>query len=208
MKPTEEKIFKTAVDLFSKKGFHAVSIREIARNVGIKESSIYNHYANKDKILETIFNYYQNQMDKTNLSEEKMEKKINSISFEEFWIKGLSEFHKTTEDPLMEKINNIILLEMFRNERARDIALGELFQRQQKVVGKIFEKMQQRGVIKKEFDPEILALEYTYPLLGLRFEYNILKNWNLDTKKVHEKMVDHIRFISRITSNRGDRSET
>ena len=111
---TEEKIFKTAVDLFSQKGFHAVSIREIARNVGIKESSIYNHYASKDKILETIFDYYQNQMDKTDLSEEKMEKKIKSISFEEFWTKGLSEFHKTTEYPIIEKINNIILLEMFR----------------------------------------------------------------------------------------------
>ena len=42
----------------------------------------------------------------------------------------------------VEKINNIILLEMFRDERARDIALEELFNRQQKVVSKIFTKMQ------------------------------------------------------------------
>lgn len=201
MKPTEEKIFKTAIELFSQKGFNGVSIREIARAVGIKESSIYNHYTNKDKILETIFTYYKNQMNKTSVSEEDLDKKIQSVSFEQFWTKGLVNFQKATEDPLLEKINNIILLEMFRDERARDIALEELFNRQQKVVSKIFTKMQKNGIITKDFDPEVLALEYTYPLLGLRLEYNILKNWNLDTKEIQQKMAQHIKFITEITRN-------
>ena len=201
MKPTEEKIFKTAIELFSQKGFNGVSIREIARAVGIKESSIYNHYTNKDKILETIFTYYKNQMNKTSVSEEDLDKKIQSVSFEQFWTKGLVNFQKATEDPLLEKINNIILLEMFRDERARDIALEELFNRQQKVVSKIFTKMQKNGIITKDFDPEVLALEYTYSLLGLRFEYNILKNWNLDTKEIQKKMAQHIKFITEITRN-------
>ena len=201
MKPTEEKIFKTAIELFSQKGFNGVSIREIARAVGIKESSIYNHYTNKDKILETIFTYYKNQMNKTSVSEEDLDKKIQSVSFEQFWTKGLVNFQKATEDPLLEKINNIILLEMFRDKRARDIALEELFNRQQKVVSKIFTKMQKNGIITKDFDPEVLALEYTYPLLGLRLEYNILKNWNLDTKEIQQKMAQHIKFITEITRN-------
>ena len=204
MKPTEEKIFKTAIELFSQKGYNGVSIREIARAVGIKESSIYNHYKNKDKILETIFNYYKNQMNKTGLSEEDLNKKIGSITFEQFWTKGLANFQKATEAPLIEKINNIILLEMFRDERARDIALEELFHRQQKVVSKIFTKMQKNGIITKDFDPEVLALEYTYPMLGLRFEYNILKNWNFDTKEIQQKMAQHIKFITQITRNGDD----
>lgn len=204
MKPTEEKIFKTAIDLFSQKGYHGVSIREIARAVGIKESSIYNHYSSKDRILEAIFDYYKDQMNETGLSKEEMDDKIGTISLEDFWTTGLSKFHKTTEDPLMEKINNIILLEMFRNVRARNLALKELFHRQQMIVGKIFEKMQKRGMIKKGFDPKVLAVEFTYPLLGLRFEYNILKNWNLDTRQVQKKMTDHIKFISEIAKKAGD----
>ena len=39
-KPTKEKIFDVSIDLFSQKGFDAVSVREIAREVGIRESSI------------------------------------------------------------------------------------------------------------------------------------------------------------------------
>jgi AcrR family transcriptional regulator len=196
MKPTQEKIFKTAIDLFSQSGYNGVSIRQIAKAVGIKKSSIYNHFLNKDNILETIYDYYKQEMKKTALSKEELDKKIGTIPFEQFWTIGLSNFHKKTEDPLMEKINNIILLEMFRDERARDIALCELFQRQQNLVCKIFKKMQEEGIIKKDFDPKVLAQEYTYPLLGLRFEYNILKSWNLDTKEVQKKMFDHIKFFS------------
>lgn len=172
--------------------------------MGIKESSIYNHYKNKDQILETIFNYYKKQMKKTLISEKDMDKKIQDFNFEQFWTKGLANFQKATEDPLLERINNIILLEMFRDERARDIALKEFFSRQQKVVTKIFTMMQKNGKIPKDFVPEILAFEYTYPLLGLRFEYNILKNWNLDTREVKQKMAQHIKFFTQITRDGGE----
>ena len=43
----KDKIFDVALDLFSKKGYDSVSIRTIASEVGIKESSIYNHYSSK-----------------------------------------------------------------------------------------------------------------------------------------------------------------
>ena len=75
MKPTQQKIFKIAIELFSQKGYSGVSIREIAKAVGIKESSIYNHYKNKDQILQTIYDYYQNQMKKTILPEKELDKK-------------------------------------------------------------------------------------------------------------------------------------
>ena len=62
----KEKIFNVSVDLFSERGYDGVSIRQIAREVGIKESSIYNHYPSKEAILDSILNYYIDKM----LSEE------------------------------------------------------------------------------------------------------------------------------------------
>ena len=44
---TKEKIFNISIDLFSKKGYDSVSLREIADGVGIKKSSIYSHYSSK-----------------------------------------------------------------------------------------------------------------------------------------------------------------
>ena len=204
MKPTEEKIFKTAIELFSQKGYNGVSVREIARAVGIKESSLYNHFQNKEDILAKIFDYFQTEMEKTTLTKEALDKKINAIPVKKFWEKGLVNFQNMTQKPLMEKISKIVLLEMFRDERARDIAITELFTRQQKLVGTIFGLMQKKGLIKKSLDPESLAMEYSYGMLAMQFEYNILANWNLSTDKVREKMLNHIKFISDYAKARTD----
>lgn len=51
---TKEWIIETALDLFSKKGFEAVSVRDISGKIGIKESSLYYHFKNKQEIFEVI----------------------------------------------------------------------------------------------------------------------------------------------------------
>ena len=48
---TKEKIFDVSLDLFSKKGYDSVSLREIAEEVGIQKSSIYSHYSSKEAIF-------------------------------------------------------------------------------------------------------------------------------------------------------------
>ena len=53
---TKNKILEVSIDLFSKYGYDGVSIRQIAGEVGIRESSIYNHYRNKQAILNSILN--------------------------------------------------------------------------------------------------------------------------------------------------------
>ena len=60
---TKEKIFEVSLDLFSKKGYDSVSLREIAEEVGIKKSSIYSHYSSKEAILMDIFDYFTGRFD-------------------------------------------------------------------------------------------------------------------------------------------------
>ena len=51
---TKEKITETALDLFSQRGYDGVSVRDIARAVGIRESSIYNHFQSKRAVFDAI----------------------------------------------------------------------------------------------------------------------------------------------------------
>ena len=51
---TKEKILNKALTLFSSKGFEAVSVKEIAADVGIKDSSLYKHFKSKQEIFDTI----------------------------------------------------------------------------------------------------------------------------------------------------------
>lgn len=53
-RPTSALIMTTALGLFSKMGYEATSMRQIAAAVGIKPPSLYNHYPSKEEILSEI----------------------------------------------------------------------------------------------------------------------------------------------------------
>lgn len=44
---TKELILEVSLELFSEKGFNVASVRDIAKKIGIKDSSLYFHYKNK-----------------------------------------------------------------------------------------------------------------------------------------------------------------
>lgn len=55
MKSKKQIVFEAASQLFQEKGYMAASMRELAVRVGLKQaSSLYNHYPNKEKILQQI----------------------------------------------------------------------------------------------------------------------------------------------------------
>ena len=58
---TKEKILCTALELFSQRGYDGVSVRDIARAVGIRESSIYNHFKSKQAIFDGIVEFFYQQ---------------------------------------------------------------------------------------------------------------------------------------------------
>nr|WP_122013003.1 TetR/AcrR family transcriptional regulator [Maliibacterium massiliense] len=51
---TKTAILQAALDLFCVRGYAGVSVRDIARSVGIKESSLYKHYAGKRAIFDAL----------------------------------------------------------------------------------------------------------------------------------------------------------
>ena len=53
-KHTKERIIEKAVDLFYEYGYAKASMRGLAKNLGMSNSSIYNHFTNKEEILFTI----------------------------------------------------------------------------------------------------------------------------------------------------------
>ena len=55
---TREKILEVSLDMFAKQGYTAVSIRDICKKVGIKESSVYYHFKNKQSIFDEFINKF------------------------------------------------------------------------------------------------------------------------------------------------------
>lgn len=54
---TKEKIVVDATILFARRGFEAVSIRDIASKIGVKPSSLYNHFPSKELLFEAVIKH-------------------------------------------------------------------------------------------------------------------------------------------------------
>jgi AcrR family transcriptional regulator len=55
VKRTREKILRSAVEIFSQKGFQASTIREIARLAGVNDLTVYRHFESKEKLFTEMF---------------------------------------------------------------------------------------------------------------------------------------------------------
>ena len=80
---TRAQIFRTSLRLFATKGVENVSMRDIAEAVGIKASSIYNHFINKEQIVEACYDFFLKNHDSTRLNEEQYTVVLQSGTKEE-----------------------------------------------------------------------------------------------------------------------------
>jgi AcrR family transcriptional regulator len=195
-KPTKERIFDISLDLFSQKGFDAVSVREIAREVGIRESSIYNHYKNKEAILNAIMEYFVAELSQSGLSEEVGDELI-SQGPEVYFEVGAEMFINQINTPKMEKIWRLVSIELNHNEKIRNFFKKDLLEVPIASWENVFRIMIEKKLI-KPFDPRMLAYEYFSFGIYLFFEYFVLKyNEDYDSfmDLALEKMSKHSEFL-------------
>lgn len=106
---TKEKILQTALKLFSKKGFSAVSVREIAGALGLTQSALYKHYPSKQAILDALFERAETTLPmKFCPSDANIQNAICS------W------FHAWTETAFGTAFRNLLVLERQQDTRAAD----------------------------------------------------------------------------------------
>lgn len=194
-KSTKDKIFDISLELFAQKGFDAVSVREIAREVGIRESSIYNHYKNKEAILDAIIDFFMSELASSSPPEEEMEKLMETPEL--FFEVGAKAFIGRMSAPKTEKIWRLISIELYHNEKIREFFKKELIEVPIMAWEQIFTKMMEKGVI-KQVDPKMLAHEYFSFAIYLLFEHFVLNYEETDEtfgNVMLERMSDHAEFI-------------
>lgn len=195
-KPTKEKIFDTSIDLFSQKGFDAVSVREIARKVGIRESSIYNHYQNKEAILDAIIDHFISELSQSSQTTDETNNLI-SQGPEAFFEIGGRTFIERMSSVKNEKIWRIIAIEIFHNEKIRKFFRKELLEEPLKGWENIFSMMMEKNLI-KPCNPQTLAYEYFSFAIFLFFEYYVLRyheEFDSFMDLALEKMANHAEFL-------------
>jgi AcrR family transcriptional regulator len=204
VQPMRDRILDAAADLFARKGFYAVSIREITRTVGIKESSFYNHFRSKDQLLEEIFDIFLSQEDeffKKLSPPTEIEKIIKSGKAQKFLGDELQRFIRFWDSPSRERLWFVVSMEQHRNPRAAGLILRGL-RKTRKTLKTLFQTLIVHKLIKPQ-NPDLLAAEYTYTMRAMLLEYRLLKVTNQSTATIKKAMQTYIRyFLERIQDKR------
>lgn len=170
---TKDKIFDTALDLFSKKGYDSVSVRTIASEVGIKESSIYNHYSNKKDILMSILNYFEEYFKGNPLDDESIRKLLEENP-EEFYHHGSEMFKQQIFEEKILKIMKLIFVQMYQIDEVKEFFLREILGGSTDFWSDVFEILIQKNVIGSDCNPNKLAEMY--------FGFSMFKLWEIFLK--------------------------
>lgn len=195
-----ERILDAAAELFARKGFYAVSVREITRTVGIKESSLYNHFRSKEQLLEDILDLYQSQEEeffKGLSSADEIEKTVRSGQIKKLLSDELHRFIRFWDSPERERLWSIVSMEQHRNPRAARLILQGL-QQTRKALKALIQMLIEHKMI-KHYDPGLLAAEYTYTMRAMLLEYRLLKTTHQSTTTIKKTMQAYIQhFLERI----------
>jgi AcrR family transcriptional regulator len=182
---TKEKIIYESLNLFSTKGFEAISVRDIANAVGIKASSLYNHFKNKQDIFDTIIGRYSRHITKffehikidTN-QDEIIINKVNWVCNDQFSKKSLAIFKFYLEDEYIVKFRKLLTIEQFNNSKMatlyNKIFIDDILTFQ----SKIFEILINSNILVKK-DPYTLAIQFYSPVFLMFYKYQTISDIEL-----------------------------
>lgn len=156
---TKELIISTALDMFSKKGYSAVSMRDISGAVGIRTSSIYYYFKSKQEIFDALIQMADSMTNELkgvffsalgNTTEVKCE---DFVLAGKLFVTGYLQNEKIA--PLLQTLES----ERFHDKNANDIWTKMLFTAPLEHETLVFKTLFERGII-KEKDADKLASEY------------------------------------------------
>ena len=173
MEDTEQRILEKSLELFSTKGYDAVSVGEIAKAVGIKAPSLYNHFPSKqaifDAILETTSAHYQKDTAEISAHGQDSQKDIPVFSHisEELLVEKVRQiFLYSLHDKQVSQFRRMMTLEQFRSPELAALFSERYVDRMISYHAEIFRSLIAGGEIRDE-DPDTLAWMYVSPVITL-----------------------------------------
>lgn len=172
-KNTREIILMEALNLFSNKGYAAVSMRDIATVVGIRVSSIYHHFSGKQALFEALI------QKATDVKEALQDVFLNALSKagrveeEAFVQTGIYFLTGYLQNAQVEPLLKVLECERFHNEDAdrvwKELVIFTPLEHEENV----FRLLRERGEIVDATTDKELAAEYQAAIMMAYFSGDI-----------------------------------
>ena len=163
-KDTKQRILEAALEMFSSKGYAGTNIRELTASLGLVKSSMYKHFKSKEDIWNTLLDelilYYNEGFG----SPDHLPPVPDSL--EELAAMTMRMVDFTVHDEKVIKTRKLLMIEQYRDDRARKLASQHFLIGLKDMFTDIFAGMMDKGLIRQD-DPAMLALAYTTPISAL-----------------------------------------
>ncbi len=170
---TRQRILDEALELFSAKGYDSVSVGEIAKAVGIKAPSLYNHFPSKqaifDAIVESTAAQYAADTDKIDIHVQDVQKDVPAfaeITEDALFEKVRQIFEYSLHDETISRFRRMMTIEQFRSPELAALYSNRYVERILRYHAGIFRALIASGEICAE-DPDTLAMLYVAPVVTL-----------------------------------------
>ncbi|MEG0322753.1 MAG: helix-turn-helix domain-containing protein [Raoultibacter sp.] len=166
---TKAAILDASTRLFSERGFAAVTVKDIAAEVGIKDASLYNHFKSKQEIFDTIIDealavlkeaygrqgiLYEETDDASGYS---------GIPFDVLREKILITFDYFFNDARIVQLRHLLVINQFESKKAGDAYRLIFIERPLALQKTVFEQLIATGEFEYA-DSQQLALEFYGPI--------------------------------------------
>ena len=170
---TKQRILDKALELFSTQGCDSVSVGEIAKAVGIKAPSLYNHFPSKQAIFDAIMEFtaaqYEADTDQINIHVQNAAQDIpvfTEITADVLFEKVRQIFYYSLHNEAISRFRRMMTIEQFRSPELAALYSQRYVERVVAYHAGIFRSLIAAGEIRDE-DPDTLALLYVAPVITL-----------------------------------------
>ncbi len=167
---TKSRILDAALTLFSEKGYHTVSVAEIADAVGIKAPSLYKHYKSKRDIFDGILEEMQIRYEKhtatlqMNGSNASIDAAIfSSVSEDALVQMGISLFTYYLHDDYVCRFRKMLTIEQFHDAELAALCTKQYTDDPLSYQSQIFSMLSACGLFRTA-NTDVMALHFYAPL--------------------------------------------
>ncbi|MBC5713990.1 TetR/AcrR family transcriptional regulator [Roseburia sp. BX1005] len=153
---TKEEILLVSLHLFAQDGYEAVSVSQIAGELGITKGALYRHYQSKRDIFDHILACMEQgdgeQTESHDMPQERKEdapETYQELSFVDFMAYSQSMFAYWTEDDFASSFRKMLTLEQFRNAEMQELYQQYLVSGPVAYVKDLFESMKFDSALEK-----------------------------------------------------------
>lgn len=190
---TKLRIVDCSIELFAHNGYGGVSVRDIAAAVGIKDASIYSHFASKGEILTTIYNMMREVYLVDNPDAEALDRILVQCSPLRFTEIGFQRFKKRLSDPKQANIFLILQREKYNDSRVASV-WREYLTYCIEYMAMVFSKMIEKGWI-RSLDTRQMGASYMLAEMMLREEYAHCLALGQSTAPTEKRIKEHNEFF-------------